>query len=92
MEGALIVNDKKELLKQITAVDFMVIDLHLYLNTHPNDRNALSKYNSFAVEANRLKQNYERCFGPLSYGACSEYPWQWISEPWPWEYEANFRL
>lgn len=83
---------KKELLKQITAVDFLLVDLHLYLNTHPNDREALAKYNSFAMQSRMLKENYERCFGPLSYGACSTYPWQWINEPWPWECAANFEL
>ena len=83
---------KEELLKQITALDFMMIDLHLYLNTHPNDRNALEKYNSIVMEANILKHDYEKYFGPLSYGACSYYPWQWINEPWPLEYEANFKL
>ncbi|AYD41180.1 spore coat protein CotJB [Clostridium fermenticellae] len=84
--------NKKELLKQISAVDFVLVDLHLYLNTHPSDCDAISKYNSISVEANRLKQNYEKYFGPLAYGAYSECPWQWMDEPWPWEYEANFRL
>lgn len=84
--------NKKDLLKNITVLDFMMIDLHLYLNTHPNDRNALSNYNSLAVKANMLKQNYEQWFGPLTHGSCSSYPWQWINEPWPWEYDANFKL
>ena len=84
--------NKKELLKQITALDFMMIDLHLYLNTHPTDHNALTKYNSLAMDATLLKQTYEKYFGPLVYGSCSSYPWQWIDEPWPWEFEANFKL
>ncbi|MDW8802986.1 spore coat protein CotJB [Clostridium sp. A1-XYC3] len=83
---------KKELLRQITAVNFVLVDLHLYLNTHPNDREALAKHNSLAMQSRMLRENYERCFGPLSYGSCSAYPWQWINEPWPWECEANFKL
>lgn len=84
--------NKKELLKEITAVDFSIIDLHLYLNTHPTDRNAVVAYNSLVTKARMLKQAYERSFGPLSYGSYSQYPWQWINEPWPWECEANFEL
>lgn len=95
LEGGTIMDakmNKKELLKEITAVDFSLIDLHLYLNTHPTDRNALKTYNSLVTKARMLKQNYERFFGPLSYGNYSQYPWQWINEPWPWECEANFEL
>lgn len=84
--------NKKDFLKEITAVDFSLIDLHLYLNTHPNDRNALMTYNSLVTKARILKQDYEKLFGPLSYGCYSQYPWQWINEPWPWECAANFEL
>lgn len=83
---------KKELLKEITEVDFSIIDLHLYLNTHPTDKNAVVAYNSLVTRASMLKQNYEKFYGPLSHGSYSPYPWQWINEPWPWECEANFEL
>lgn len=84
---------KMELLKQITAVSFMTEDLGLYLNTHPMDREAIAKYNTYLMQSRNLKQNYERQFGMLSeHDSLSPYPWQWINEPWPWEYEANFRL
>lgn len=85
--------NRMELLKHITALDFMVVDLQLYLNTHPTDREALAKFNSFVMQSNKLKQDYERQYGLLTgTGSCSPYPWQWINEPWPWEYEANFKL
>lgn len=85
--------NKFELLEEIMAVDFMIIELHLYLNTHPMDKEALAKHNSLVMQSHALKQNYERLYGMLSsQGSCSPYPWQWINEPWPWEYEANFEL
>lgn len=84
---------RDELLKKITALDFMIIDLQLYLNTHPTDNKALASHNSFVIQANTFKQNYEKMFGMLSATeSCSSSPWQWIQEPWPWEYEANFKL
>lgn len=85
--------DKFELLKEIAALKLVCIDLHLYLNTHPMDREALAKYNTLVMQTSSLKQNYERMYGMLSAdSAASPYPWQWICEPWPWEYEANYRL
>lgn len=85
--------DKFEMLKQLTAVGFSLYDLHLYLNTHPMDKNALEKYNAFLMQNNMLKQNYEKNYGPLTAGdSINASPWQWIGEPWPWEYEANFSM
>ncbi|WMJ80172.1 spore coat protein CotJB [Clostridium sp. MB40-C1] len=83
---------KMELLKQITALNFVVEDLGLYLNTHPMDQQALAKYNLYVMQYKALKQNYELCHGMLSQNGQSPYPWQWINEPWPWEYEANFEF
>ena len=37
--------NRMELLKQIIATEFMKQDLHLFLNTHPMDKEALAKYN-----------------------------------------------
>ncbi len=81
--------DKLGLLQQIMAADFMMIDLHLYLNTHPMDRDAIVKHNSFAMQSKMLKEAYERLYGPIAENSCNPYPWQWINEPWPWECEAN---
>lgn len=84
--------ERMELLAKITAAHFMSEDLHLYLNTHPTDREALAKYNSYSKQLRMLMNEYEKCFGMLSEHSISPFPWQWINEPWPWEYEANFRL
>ena len=37
-------DERNTLLEQIMAYDFVLIDLGLYLNTHPSDRNALRDY------------------------------------------------
>lgn len=84
---------KMELKKQIAAVHMMLEDLQLYLNTHPTDRDALAKRNGYVKEFKMLKDEYNKCFGMISQDdSFSPYPWQWIEEPWPWEYEANYKL
>lgn len=84
---------KEEMLRELTALDFYAVDLHLYLNTHPDDREALNKYNAVVSRANALRSEYERMYGPLSsYRSVSKYPWQWIDDPWPWQYQFNFYL
>lgn len=85
--------NKQDLLNKLMALDFAAVDLQLYLDTHPHDRNALAKYNSTVCQAQRLRQAYENMYGPLfSFRSASRYPWQWINEPWPWQYQFNFRI
>ncbi|GKX68008.1 spore coat protein CotJB [Inconstantimicrobium mannanitabidum] len=84
---------KKDMLQLIVATEFMKEDLALYLNTHPDDKEAIKKYNTYVLECKKLKETYEANCAMLSeHDSLSPYPWQWISEPWPWEYEANFKL
>jgi spore coat protein JB len=79
--------NKKDLLKKIQEVEFTVLDLNLYLDTHSKNERALMDYNMYSQELMKLKKNYEKHYGPLTnFGyAPSQYPWQWINEPWPWE-------
>lgn len=85
---------EKELLKNLTALDFMAVDLQLYLDTHPDDSEALEKYNSVIKEADALRCEYEKKYGPLfsfrSYVHSDRF--NWIDNPWPWERDANFNI
>lgn len=86
-------NDREELLKQLMALDFVAVDLHLFLDTHPNDCQAVNTLNQVLSEADRFRAEYERRFGPLySFRSTSSCPWQWPEDPWPWEACANFEL
>jgi spore coat protein JB len=67
-----------------------MFDLHLYLNTHPNDMNAITMYNQYKHKYMEVMEEYEREFGPLTAmnGAVGD-TWKWIKDPWPWEYDAS---
>ena len=78
--------DKNKLFEEIKEYDFTVIELALYLDTHPNDVKALEIYTAVSEKLDRLKEQYEHNFGPLSiYGVNSGNRWTWIDGPWPWE-------
>ncbi len=84
---------REQLLLKLTALDFMAVDLHLYLDTHPNDKEALAKYNATIQEAEPLRDEYQKRYGPLySYRSPSKYPWQWVKGDWPSLKEFNFEL
>jgi len=86
-------NNYMELRRELSAVHMMLEDLQLYLNTHPTDRNAIAKRNVFVNQYKMVMEDYNRNFGMFNQDdSLSTFPWQWIEEPWPWEYEANFKL
>lgn len=86
--------DREKILNKLTVLDFALVDLHLYLNTHPNDREAIEKYNDIAAKADSVRMMYEENFGPLcSFRSSSdENNFTWIDEPWPWQNKFNYNL
>ncbi|MBT2214292.1 spore coat protein CotJB [Virgibacillus dakarensis] len=76
-----------QLLEEIQAVDFVLVELNLYLNTHPDDYDAIEQFNNNVKRSKELKVQYEKKYGPLmgfgrSYG---NYPFDWGDTPWPWQ-------
>lgn len=80
-------NDRKAMLMNIMAEEFTAVEFNLYLNTHPDDKKALNDFNETVKKLADLKAQYEKKYGPLTnFGySTSDYPWQWIDEPWPWQ-------
>ncbi len=83
------ISQQAKMLKEIMSYEFTAIDLNLYLDTHPCDMKALAEYNQVVHQLRMLTRAYEQCYGPLAAAgfAPSQYPWQWIEEPWPWQIE-----
>jgi len=83
--------ERKELLDKIYDVGFYLVDLNLYLDTHVDSEEALDELNQYSRELAKLREEYEKKFGPLTnFGLQSAEDWeQWISSPWPWEKDFN---
>ena len=77
---------RKELLKKLSAASFAVVDLQLFLDTHPKDAVALATMKKYMKEAALLRKEFESRFGPLMpqdiYGDTS---FEWVNSPWPWD-------
>jgi spore coat protein JB len=92
-EGETTPMSRDELLAQLSAADFYLIELNLYLNTHPTDAEAISLRNTMVKKAKELREEYERSYGMLLANmSASKVPWQWIENPWPWQTKFNFAL
>lgn len=79
-------SEKEEMLVNIGQYSFMAHEMNLYLDIHPNDRQALQKFQEFRDKANDLMKNYERKYGPLtvSGGISNQVPFNWVTSTWPW--------
>jgi len=86
VKGGIIMDmNREKLLKELMAADFAVIDLNLYLDTHPNDQRAITIYNAMVQRAKMLRDSFERMYGPLTPMFIGTCPFKWINEPWPWQ-------
>lgn len=79
-------SNKEQMLRDINVVDFTVIELALYLNTHPYDSNALEYFNHYNRIRTQLKKEFSRTYYPLKmdFAECSQ-EWKWGEAPLPWE-------
>ena len=86
-------NERERLLQELTTLDFMAVDLALFLDTHPMDMEAIAEYNRVIKDADEVRMKYEEIAGPLcSYRSMNpndEY-WAWKDNPWPWGKDFNF--
>jgi len=79
--------NKTKLLKRVSALGFAMHELRLFLDTHPENTEALSLFESYTKKYNAVKEEYESQFGPLTLnGKNSD---EWLKDPWPWDNADN---
>ena len=77
-------------LVELMALDFAVTELNLYLDTHPQDQEALGLYVSYIKLAKEGREKYTAKYGPLdSAELVLEDGYTWLNDPWPWELGGN---
>lgn len=85
--------DRDAILRDLMALDFMLVDLGLFLDTHPGDADALAEYNGILERADALAGQYQSLCGPLySFRSMNRGGWQWYRDPWPWQSGFNIDL
>ncbi|KXS42802.1 MULTISPECIES: spore coat protein CotJB [unclassified Candidatus Frackibacter] len=83
--------EQLEMLKELMAIQFTVHELVLYLDTHPDDEEALELYDEYAMELQELMQEYQEEYGPIVARHPLREPmedyWEYIQTAWPWQIE-----
>ncbi len=70
--------------RKFSTIDFVLVELNLYLDTHPHDYTAITQFNENAEKSMRLKIDFEQKYGPLmNFGrSYSNYPFNWVDTPY----------
>ncbi len=75
-----------QLLNDISVISFTLIELNLYLDTHPHDKQAMEYFNHYARIENQLKEDFSSKYYPLTILLSSDTKdWSWTLAPMPWE-------
>lgn len=74
-------------LGELMALDFVIKELNLYLDTHKDDMEAFRTLQSTIALYEEGKERYVKKYGPLTvkdlkYSDC----FNWLCDPWPWDY------
>lgn len=85
-------DDRAAMILQLQQVGFSLVELNLYLNTHPMDRAALMNYNTLHDQFQKLMMQYNMTYGPLmgfGHAPGGTEQFLWVNSPWPWQKDAN---
>lgn len=73
-------------LHELQVIDFVLVELTLYLDTHQDDTAALEQFNRTCHQRDQMRRQFEARFGPLiQYSSPAGQPFTWATQPWPWE-------
>ncbi len=75
-------------LGELQALEFVLVELALYLDTHQADDEAFALFQQYAALEKAGREKYEAMYGPITIFAAADHKnWGcWVKDPWPWNY------
>ena len=82
-------SDRESKLWDVMMYSFAINDLNLYLDLHPEDKEANKIMKEMIEKEKMAKEEYTRIYGPLCVDEVSGNSFDWINSPWPWEKDGG---
>lgn len=76
---------------ELQALEFMLLELGLYLDTHQDDQEAFALFRKYSNLEAEARKAYEAKHGPLTQSAAANAEsWAaWLDGPWPWQHDTE---
>ena len=68
---------------------FAVTDLNLYLDLHPEDKEAYALFQQYIDEGKRAAREFTSVYGPIVMTDAGYKNYEWDNNPWPWDDEGG---
>ena len=79
-------------LSERQALGFVLTELGLYLDTHPDDAEAFQLFQKYAALEKEGRIRYEEQCGPLQQtSAAMDDRYTWTGNPWPWNFSEEVK-
>ena len=75
------------LLLYIQRLDFVRVELELYLDAYPESQSALRYYRETIAKLRGAREEYESKYAPLTASFARGDSWLWTRGKWPWQKE-----
>ena len=78
--------EQEKCLYELSAITFMMHELNLYLDLHPEDQSMFMLFKDYQKQAHRMMEEYEEKYGPLLVNSDKmTQSFNWVYNEWPWE-------
>lgn len=77
-------------LTELQALEFVLVELGLYLDTHKDDQEAFQLFQQYAALEKEGRARYEALYGPITQNAAADSKsYNWLCDPWPWNFQEG---
>lgn len=77
-------------LAELQALEFVLVELGLYLDTHKDDQEAFQLFQQYAALEKEGRARYEALYGPITQPATADAKsYTWLNDPWPWNFQEG---
>ena len=77
-------------LTELQALEFVLQELALYLDTHPNDGEAFELFRQYTALEESARATFVSQNGPVLRGETAQSKtYTWLNDPWPWNFQEG---
>ncbi len=81
--------EDKNLMKKIQTLSFAKVEAELYLDTHPDNKEALEYYRGILSELDDAMTKYQNEVAPIFAEGVVGDSWTWVRGKWPWQRDTD---